>query len=138
MAEIQFKHLSEDEIVAAREFLKSIPRPKKIEFDVPLKVQTIQPIGKEDESFKKMWEYLTAKKIDMVLHYDDKIMIVEVKKKLSASAAGQLLLYRDLYIEQFKPQKPLELWHVAVFGDSAVVMLLEKLKIKWWYMYETI
>lgn len=130
-----FKHLSEEEIIAAREFLRRIPEPRRIEFDVPLKVQEIKPTKKEEEGLARMWEYLTAKKIDMVIHYDEKIMIVEVKKKLSASAAGQLLLYKDLYVQQYKPAKPIELWHIAIYSDPSVVPLLEKLGIKYWYMY---
>lgn len=115
-----------------------IPNIEKIEFDVPLKTTKISEVRKEFETFARMWEYLTAKKIDIVIHLPEKIMIVEVKKKLSASAAGQLLLYRDLYLQEYKPNKPVELWHIAVYGDSSVIPLLEKLNIKWWYMYETI
>jgi len=138
MVEIKFKHLSEDEVVAAERFIRMIPNIEKIEFDVPLKTTKISEVRKEFEAFARMWEYLTAKKIDIVIHLPEKIMIVEVKKKLSASAAGQLLLYRDLYLQEYKPNKPIELWHIAVYGDSSVIPLLEKLNIKWWYMYETI
>lgn len=135
MAQETFKHLSEEEIIAAREFLKVVPRPNRLEFDVALRVQEKKEESEEKKAWAKAWEYLTAKKIDMVLHYDDKIMLVEVKKKLSASAAGQLLLYKDLYLSQFQPKKPLELWHVAIFCDASVIPLLEKLGIKWWCLY---
>lgn len=43
-------------------------------------------------------EYLYYKKIDILAKKQGKITIIEVKKKAGASAIGQVLGYRDLYI----------------------------------------
>jgi len=132
---IRFKHLSETERLVAEEFLKRVIVGGKVECDVPLKVPLKIPKEPRYEAWIKMWEYLTAKKIDMVIETEDAIHIVEIKEKLSASAVGQLKLYKMLYEEQYKPRKPIVLWHIAVWPDDAVIRLLEKEKIRWWCLH---
>jgi len=132
---IRFKHLSEYEIIVAEQFLKRVVVDWiKVECDVPLKVLQAKTL-KLVEPWKSMWEYLTAKKIDMVIHKPDKIMLVEVKQKISASAYGQLKLYEKLYRDQYKPTKPLELWHIAMYDDPTVRYWLESMGIKTWVIY---
>lgn len=51
----------------------------------------------------KMASTLAAKRIDVVGHKPGEIWIVEVKPEAGVAALGQLLCYRILYIEKFKP-----------------------------------
>jgi len=132
MARPIFKHQSEAEIVVAKAFIERVFPQAKVEFDVPLKSSKPADWESMPENYRKMWEYLTAKKIDMVMHLPEKILIVEVKQKLGASGVGQLLLYKMMYLEQYKPGKPVELWQIAMYPDPDVVKLCEKLGIKWW------
>ncbi len=43
----------------------------------------------------------------------DAITIIELKDTAGASALGQLLMYKQLYLQQFKPTKPVELLLIA-------------------------
>ena len=110
----------------------------KLKFDVPLKSKAPAALETAPEHYRKLWEYLTAKKIDFIAEYPEKIMIVEVKRKLSASAVGQLLLYRKMFTEQYKPGKPVELWHIANYPDLDVIELLNELGIRWWCLSESL
>ena len=138
MAEPIFKHLSEEETLVAREFINRVIPDAKLKFDVPLKSKLPLGISEMKEPYKSLWEYLTAKKIDIVAEYPDKVMIIEVKQRLHASAVGQLLLYKKMYLEQYKPAKPIELWHIAMYPDLDVIDLLKDLGIKWWCLNESI
>jgi len=133
-----FKHLSEEENIVAEEFIKRVVPDGEVKFDVPLKSRKALVVETAPEHLKKLWEYLTAKKIDMIVEYPSKIMIVEIKRILSAAAVGQLLLYKKMYTEQYKPLKPIELWHIAMYPDWDVIDLLSELDIKWWVLNESL
>ena len=138
MAEPLFKHLSEEEVAVAKEFIRRVIPDAELKFDVPLKSKLPAALETAPQPYKSLWEYLTAKKIDFIAEYPDKIMIVEVKRKLSASAVGQLLLYRKMFAEQYKPGKPIELWHIANYPDLDVIELLNELGIRWWCLSESL
>lgn len=134
MASWKFKHLSELERIVADALLKHVfPNAKKVEFDVPLVSEKIKYI--EDRGpFYEMWKYLTAKKIDMVVHLETSIYIVEIKEKLSASAYGQLKLYEYLYKLQYKPKLPVKLLHAAYYNDPDVEAFLKSMNIEIFYL----
>lgn len=136
--EIRFRHLSPTEIAVAKEFLRRVyPNFLRVETDVPLK--TLKPAELNlVEPYKSMWEYLTAKKIDLVVELEEKIVIAEIKEKISASAFGQLKLYEELYKQQYKPIKPLELWHCAMYDDPTVRLWLEKKGVKVFVIHKII
>jgi len=138
MPEPIFKHLSEEEVVIAKEFIRRVIPDAKVKFDVPLKSKIPTALETAPPNYKMLWEYLTAKKIDFVAELPEKIMIVEVKQRLHASAVGQLLLYKKMYIEQYKPLKPIELWHIANYPDLDVIELLNDMGIRWWCLNESI
>lgn len=64
------------------------------------------------------WSALTSKRIDVVAETDLGLTLIEVKPRASASALGQLLLYRDLYVEEKRPTTLVALWVVCYFGDA--------------------
>lgn len=123
---IKFRHLSENEIIVANELIKrKFQNAKKIECDVPLESEKARFLT-ENSPYARMWKYLTAKKIDLVVHLPDCIYIVEIKEKLSASAFGQLKLYEYLYKLQYKPKLPIKLMHAAFYDDPDVREFLQK------------
>jgi len=138
MVRAVFKHLSEEENIVAQEFIKRVVPDGEVKFDIPLKSKKTIAIEAAPEHYRKLWEYLTAKKIDMIVEYPAKIMIVEIKRILSAAAVGQLLLYKKMYVEQYKPLKPIELWHIAMYPDWDVIELLNEMDIKWWVLNESL
>ncbi|RLI83107.1 MAG: hypothetical protein DRP01_09350 [Archaeoglobales archaeon] len=78
----------------------------------------------------RMTQELTAKRIDCVWEKENEIVIVEVKDKVRHSALGQLLAYRDMYIEQYKPRKPVRMLLVCGADDPPVRKVLEKYGIE--------
>lgn len=50
-------------------------------------------------------EALYKRKIDVVGFTRDTIDIIEVKPRAGSSAIGQVLMYRDLYIKDYKPPR---------------------------------
>lgn len=122
--------MSENEKIVAEELIKRrFPNAVKIDFDVPLKSEKTRFLT-EKSPYAEMWEYLTAKKIDMVVYLPDAIYIVEIKEKLSASAFGQLKLYEYLFKLQYNPKLPVKLLHAAMYDDPDVRKFLEEQKVE--------
>jgi len=134
MAEPIFKHTNPQERFIAEEFIKRFCQEARVTFDVPLVSRKPAKWEEMPENYKIMWQYLTAKKIDFIAEFSDRIWIVEVKDKLSAAGIGQLLLYKKMFVEQYKPGKPIELWLIAIYPDLDVIDLCNDLGIKWWVL----
>ncbi len=52
-------------------------------------------------------------KLDLVVDAPDAVWIVGLALKPRMTELGQLLVYRSLYEEQYRPQKPIRLAHVS-------------------------
>lgn len=55
------------------------------------------------DSERQAYSWLAAKRIDVVGHRNNQIYIIEVKPEAGISAIGQVLCYRMLYREKYKP-----------------------------------
>jgi len=80
----------------------------------------------------KRWEGLIAKRIDLVVHAQETIWIIEVTPKVSKAAIGGCITYRDLYIKQFNPEKEVKLGIIVEMDDPAYHSTLENNKIALW------
>ena len=56
---------------------------------------------------------LTTKRIDAVNFGREKIRIIEVKLRAGASAVGQLITYRDLFVRTYPNTPPIEMWLIT-------------------------
>lgn len=52
---------------------------------------------------------LTTKRIDVVCNLQNRIRIIEVKKRAGLGAIGQLIGYRELYLQTFSDGLPVEM-----------------------------
>jgi len=78
------------------------------------------------------YEGLVAKRIDLVVHADKEIWVIEITPKVSKAAVGGCLTYKDLYIKQFKPTKPVRLGIIVEVDDPAYHSTLENNNISLW------
>jgi len=128
----RFRHFKEEEIEIFKDFAITMFPNAMYYFDIPLYVKLPEHLEKEPEWVKEQWKYLTAKKIDAIIETEDKYHIIEVKGRVRPSAIGQLIVYRDMFVEQYKPEKPLELWIVAKYYDSEVARIAKQHGINVW------
>jgi len=129
----RFPHYTKEEAEVMEAFLKAkVLEGARWQFDVKLPVELPEGIKKAPEPYRRMWEVLTAKRIDAVAEMHDFIHIIEVKKRLLPSGIGQLFTYKSLYQKLFKPRKPIKLWMIAKYDDPAVRNICEELGINTW------
>lgn len=73
-----------------------------VEYDVHVG-GAIERLPVWSDQLVEMASTLAAKRIDVVGHRPGEVWIIEVKPEAGTSAIGQLVSYRILYIEKFKP-----------------------------------
>ncbi len=85
------------------------------------------PLEKNWEpNIQKMAKELSQKRIDAVVEHADHIEIIEVKPRASFSALGQLLGYRQLYVEYYKTGKPIRLTVVCEYVSPDDLKLFQE------------
>lgn len=82
-----------------------------------------------EEKYKQDAQVLSQLRIDAIGFRDKIIDIIEVKPRFSAAAIGQVLVYKDRFIKDFKPKKPVRALVVAGSVNPNLQPLLEKLKV---------
>lgn len=74
---------------------------------------------------KDAW-VLSQLRIDAVGEKGDFIDIIEVKPRGNMASLGQLLTYKEHYIEEYRPQMPVRMVLVAAEIDQNIITLTEK------------
>ena len=127
-------HYKPEEYQIMAEFLRRRILEGKWSFSVKLKPPE-RPLRPFETPFEyKIWQTLHSKRIDAICETPSYIWIIEVKDLVRSSAIGQLLVYRELYQEQYHPVKPIRLAIVAGEDDPQVRKVAMKLGIKVWVM----
>lgn len=80
----------------------------------------------------KDWHSLRDKRIDLVVHGSDVIWIVEITPALSKIPIGGCIGYKNLYINQFKPEKEVKCGIIVEVDDPAYHPTLKELDIRLW------
>ena len=83
------------------------------------------------DEYKRDAEILSRLRIDVVGKKVEEIHIIEVKPKANASAIGQLLTYKECYITDYKPSKPVAMLLVCGELDQNFVPALERAGISY-------
>lgn len=99
----KYPHMFPEDIAIWERFLK-VYKDDFLGFDYDVKVGSVPdfPDGL-DNSIYKAGNILWKKRIDAVGYKKDGIYIIEVKPNAGMSALGQIITYRQLYIEEFNP-----------------------------------
>jgi len=80
----------------------------------------------------QLYAHSRHKRIDLVVHADDTIWIMEITPLLSKPAIGGCLAYKDMYEKQFKPEKPVRCGIIVEVDDPAYHDTLKNLDIELW------
>lgn len=128
----EYTHLKADEKEIAKRWVMKVPIQGHREYDVHLEVPIPEIPSHWTKQDLKRWEGLTAKRIDLVVHAQDAIWIMEITPKVSKAAIGGCLTYRDLYIKQFQPDKQVLCGIIVEMDDPAYHETLKTLDIKLW------
>lgn len=90
-------------------------------------------VGKEvkntehlDINYQKDAWILSQLRIDAVGERPESTDIIEVKPKGTMAGIGQLLTYREHYIEEYRPGKPVRMVFVVGAMDPNIISLTEK------------
>lgn len=102
------------------------------EFDVHLDVPIVNKPAWWTKKDLAAWHAVRDKRIDLVVHTQREIWIIEITPKVSKAAVGGCLTYKELYEHQFKPKKPIRLGIVCELDDLAYHNTLNQFKIKLW------
>lgn len=101
----RFPHMgpADSRVWQAHLTLQSVPSGR-LDYDVRLGGVGAELVDREHEHFP-MWLTLLKKRIDVVVHYENAVKLIEVKPIAGFSALGQALGYCDLW-EREKGSKP--------------------------------
>jgi len=105
----RYEHMLPDERDIWHRFI--VPRESqfiRLIYDLHLGEGTIPPPG-TSEQVKKVVEATSKKRVDAIGETPKDITIFEVKSRAGMSALGQLLNYRQLYLKEYNPRKPVRL-----------------------------
>jgi len=112
--------------------VRQIPIQGKREYDVHLQVKEPETPAWWTKQDIKIYHGLWDKRIDLVVHADAAIWIIEITPKLSKAAVGGCEVYKELYEKQFKPELPVKMGIIVEMDDPNYHSTLEKLDIKLW------
>lgn len=127
-----YAHLKADEKAIAERWVALVPIQGKREYDVHLDTPTLNAPAWWTKKDMENWNAVTAKRIDMVVHAQKAIWIMEVTPKVSKAAVGGCLTYKQLYIEQFHPTKPVNMGIICEMDDPAYHQILKNNDIRLW------
>ena len=129
---IRFYHFTDEEAEVARLFILEGPLQGEWYCDIRLPSRKAKFVGELEEPWRTMWLHLTSKRIDLLCVQRDTIHIIEVKRYMLSSGVGQLLTYRDMFEETYKPIVPVELWYVTYYPDPDVIEICRRHGIRTW------
>jgi len=97
---LKYPHLRPEETLIWNKFIDKYPDYfEEVEYDVTVGTPSLPP-GELPENYKRMWEYLTKKKIDVVGYSEGKVFIVEIEPNADIRGIGEVLAKRDLFKEE--------------------------------------
>ena len=132
MVREEFKHMKPDEKIIAERFVKRGLLLGNYTYDVMLQSPDVKFPAHWTKSDWEHWSGLRAKRIDIVVETAIEIWILEVTPKLSKASVGGVLVYRNMYVDQFKPAKKVRVGIVVEVDDFAYHGILNEHEIALW------
>lgn len=122
-------HMSPEDYAIFRRWASSaFQRALKVFYDVGLGAGADYPKDTNVEMVR-MWTKVTQKRADMVIEYEDKVALVELRDGATANAVGRLLVYKMLWYEDPVITKPLTLYLVTNRYDKEIERLCKSVDI---------
>jgi len=129
---IKYRHYKPDELEIAKDFIRGCYLPGKYFFDVYLMTKTAEEIFKTGgpPMLKDLVPWLY--RIDAVCYKARTVYILEIKERLRPSGVGELIVYKQLFREQYEPDKELVLGYVVRRDEETLHSTLSKEQIRLW------
>ena len=109
----RFKTFKVEETRLAQDFLAARLIVGEVLAGVAFETERSRQIARDNPAAGFWNRYPWMLKADLIIETPTEVWIVGLSMKGRASELGQLLLYRSLYAEQYRPTKPLRLGFVA-------------------------
>ena len=109
----RFRTFKPAEAELAQELLERRLIPGEVRAGVPLETARSRQVLDVDPRAGFWSRYPWMFKVDLVIEGPDGVTIVEVEEDLRLANLGKLLIYRQLYVEQYRPGKSVRLAVVA-------------------------
>jgi len=132
MVSTEYTHLKKDEKAIAKRFRAQYYFAGEWIYDVHLDVPALVLPAWWTKQDRINWSDLRAKRIDLLIKGPREHWIMEITPKLSKPAVGGVLVYRDLYLTQFKPDVPTKMGIIVEVDDPAYHKTCKKNNIEWW------
>ena len=116
----KFPHFKPIERRLATLFIQKYRIEGKYAFSVPLPTTRAKILMQKEEEWLRREAYLYCFKLDILIDCDYYYYIIEVKERIRPSALGQLAIYHDLFIREYKPNKPVYLGITYLIRDTDV------------------
>jgi len=129
---IRYRHYKPDELEIAKDFIRGCYLPGKYFFDVYLLTAAAKEIFKTIDipMLKDLVPWLM--RIDAICYKARTVFILEIKERLRPSGIGELVTYKQLFLEQYQPDKEIVLGYVVRRDDPTLHTLLSKEQISLW------
>jgi hypothetical protein len=114
-----------DKEVWERFIAKYGPMYLGFQYDITVGI-TSERIVNLPEPYKKDATILSKLRIDAVGESPSNIDIIEVKPRGNMAGIGQLLTYKNHYLEEYKPTKPVRMVLVCADIDPNIIPLAEQ------------
>lgn len=122
---IHIPHMLPDDVPVARRWMQRVARQvERFEFDVQVGEGRPAPDSLAPQ-YQKMALDLSRRRIDIVAHFRDHIVLVEVTRRAGIKAIGQLVTYPVLYEKTWHPLKPVKALLVAEELSSDIKPVLD-------------
>jgi len=109
-----------------------VPIQGNREYDVHLEVPLPELPAYWTKRDIERYSFSRHKRIDLVVHADDAIWIMEITPLLSKAAVGGCQVYKELYEKQFKPDLPVKMGIIVEVDDPAYHSTLKNNNISLW------
>ena len=129
MPSSEYTHLKKDEKAIAKRFRARYYYPGKWIYDLHLEVPPVALPAYWTKKDRDNFADLKAKRIDLLIDGPKEIWIMEITPKLSKPAVGGCLVYKELYLKQFKPKVPVKMGIIVEVDDEAYHPTCKKLGI---------
>ena len=134
---IRFFHMTEEERDVAYHFIRSGVLVGDWYCDIRLPSKKASWLLEFREPYRRMWENLLSKRIDLLCVQSDAIHIIEVKRLMLSSGVGQLLTYYHMFIREYLPTVPVYMWYATFYPDPDVKEICEIYDIRTWTYIES-
>ena len=130
----RFRTFKADEEALARAFLESAAVEGAVSAGVPLETERSREVLRMDPRASFWTRYPWMFKVDLVVDAADAVWLIELEQDLRLMNPARLEIYLALYVEQYRPTKPVRLGAVARLDSPEMHGYLESHGVRVWIL----